>query len=40
VERGIGTEILGYRIDAEVGTGGKGVVCLDEQASRASDEDV
>jgi hypothetical protein len=25
VERGIGTEILGYRIDAEVGTGGKGV---------------
>jgi hypothetical protein len=40
VERGIGTEILGSRIDAEVGTGGKGVVCLDEQASRASDEDV
>jgi len=40
VERGIGTEILGYRIDADVGTGGKGVVCLDEQASRASGEEV
>jgi hypothetical protein len=39
VECGIGTEILGPRIDAEVGTGG-GVVRLDEQASRASDEDV
>jgi hypothetical protein len=39
VECGIGTEILGYRIDAEVGTGGKGVVCLGEQASNASDEE-
>jgi hypothetical protein len=40
VERGIGTEVPRDLIDAEVGTGGKGVVCLDEQASRASDEDV
>jgi hypothetical protein len=40
VEHGIGTEILGSRIDAEVGRSGKGVVCPDEQASRASDEDV
>jgi len=40
VEHDIGTELLGYRIDAEVGTGGKGVVCLDEQASRASDEQI
>ena len=44
IERSRGTwhraEILGSRIDTEVGTGGKGVVCLDEQASRASDEDV
>jgi hypothetical protein len=35
VGHGIGSEILGYRIDAEVGTSGKGVVCRDEQASRA-----
>jgi hypothetical protein len=40
VERCNGTEIIGYRIDAEVGTAGKWVLCLAEQASRASDEDV
>jgi hypothetical protein len=40
VERGIGTEIHGSPIDAEFGMGGKGVVCLDEQASRASAEEV
>jgi len=40
VEPGIGTEVPGDRIDAEVGTSGKGVACLDEQASGASDEDV
>ncbi len=40
VEHDIGTEFLGYRIDTEVGTGGKGVVCLGEQTSRASNEDV
>jgi len=37
VERGIGTEFPEYRIVAE---GGREVVCLGEQASRASDEDV
>jgi len=41
VARGIGAEIIGYRIDSEVGRDGMGVVCLlAEQASRASDEDV
>jgi hypothetical protein len=40
MERGIGTQIIGYRIDSEIGIGDKGVVCLGEKASRASDEDV
>jgi hypothetical protein len=38
VERGIGTEILRSRIDAEVGTGG-GVVRLDKAGIAASDEE-